>query len=138
MIRRIRAQPDHPRQQLLTYTALVVLAAATAACADLPTMPADETDGAKAHEILVARTDIAWASVEDAIGRLVPTLADAAAAEHLRIALVALQNALEDGNGDGVAEAVQAARSTIAAYDRRVGAGNPDAADLEAIRLALP
>jgi hypothetical protein len=51
---------------------------------------------------------------------------------------VALQNALEDGNGDGVAEAVQAARSTIAAYDRRVGAGNPDAADLEAIRLALP
>jgi hypothetical protein len=116
---------------------MVALVVAGAACDDLPTMPADATGGLAAEMALVANATVG-AAVEDALTRLIPSLTDATAVDPLRQSLSALLKHLEDRNGDGVAEASKAALGLIASYRQRNGAGSPDAADLDAIRLALP
>jgi hypothetical protein len=123
------------RRMTLRRTALLVLAGAAAACDELPTMPS--TDDAPDVQMALVINEGAGAAVEDALTRLVPSLVDAAAADPLRVTLTNLQKLLVDHNGDGIAEATKAALNMIAVYERRTGYNGSEAADLDAIRLAL-
>jgi hypothetical protein len=126
------------RQRSYRRTAAVLaLTAAAAACDDLPTMPADGTDGLEARMGLVANSTGVQVSVEDAITRLVPALVDAKAATPLRSALRTLAKKLDEQDQDGILDATRNAQSMLVTYERRVGPHSPDAADVEAIRLAL-
>jgi hypothetical protein len=126
------------RRSFRRSAAVLALTAAAAACDDLPTMPADGTDGLEAHMALVANSTGVQASVEDAITRLVPALMDAKAATPVRSALRTLAKKLDEQDQAGILDAARNAQSMLVTYERRVGPDSPDAADVEAIRLALP
>jgi hypothetical protein len=138
MINRTRMGWIDRRRSFRRSAAVLALTAAAAACDDLPTMPANGTDGLEAQMGLVANSTGVQASVEDAITRLVPALMDAKAATPVRSALRTLAKKLDEQDQDGILDATRNAQSMLVTYERRVGPGSPDAADVEAIRLALP
>lgn len=138
MINRTRMGWNDRRRSLRRSAAVLALTAAVAACDDLPTMPVDGTDGMDAQMGLVANTTGVRVSVEDAITRLVPALMDVKAATPLNAALRTLAKKLDEQDQDGILDATRNAQNMLVTYERRVGPDSPDAADVEAIRLALP
>lgn len=81
----------------------------------------------------------AWmeSAIEDAGTRVVPSLMDAEGAASIGATLAVLRSHLEAGNTNGALGATAAAQSLIDSYERKVGPDSPDAAELDAIRLAL-
>ena len=91
-----------------------------------------------------ARTDVSTmaaatrsAVIQDALDRVFPALSDADRAAGLRVAVAAVLDAL-DRRDDAVASAaIERAEQLLDVYARSVGTESGDAADLDAIALAL-
>lgn len=90
--------------------------------------------GGASHADVSVDAQSARLAIDDAVDRLVPALSDAGAAKQVGAALKGLQQALNAGNAaDGPALAGVA----LEAVQRYASRGNADAAEVDAIRLAL-
>ena len=90
--------------------------------------------GGASHSAVSVDPQTVRSAIDDAVDRIVPALSDAAAARKVGAALKGLQQALQSGNAaDGPALASVA----LEAAERYATLGNGDAAEVDAIRLAL-
>ena len=89
------------------------------------------------------RTDISTmtvsrsAAIEDALDRVFPALSDTDRAAGLRVAVAAVLDALVRRDDTVASAAIDGAEHLLDVYARAVGTENGDAADLDAIALAL-
>jgi len=120
---------------------LGVMLTVLAACRGEPSLTAPipnfELQQSALRAELVTTGSDAQAAIEDALARNVPALEDPLAAAPLQAALAALHEHIEDGNYEAARGAVTAAHRGLAAYQRKVGSQGADAADLDAVQLAL-
>jgi hypothetical protein len=113
--------------------AAVVLALALGACtADTPTAATPAISGAPSAARAVVSDGPTSQLLEDARGRLVPSLAEAAMRGRLQDRLTALAAALDDGDDTRVRRQLALTRKQVAASARTL-----DDADLSALTLAL-
>lgn len=84
-----------------------------------------------------AVTTPATAAIEDVLDRVFPALSDDAVARGLRTAVEAVLDALSRKDGAAAENAVERAEQLLDVYARTVDNANGDAADLDAIALAL-
>jgi hypothetical protein len=125
-------RPVAPAATAFTATA-VALALATSACSsDSPTQPSDAATAAATLNVAAAARSTAGALIDDASGRLMPSLADATARARLRGFLDDLSAALEAGDGAKARRQIAHARKVIAAMG-----DSPDAADLAVLGITL-
>jgi hypothetical protein len=120
----------------MKYRSILVGAALMAACQD-QTMTGVERRAANAgpqYSIENSNADNARVAIDDVVGRIIPALSDATAATGLVAAISGLQQAVDAGNA---ADAPSLARAALAELDRYARSTNADAADMDAIRLAL-
>jgi hypothetical protein len=116
-----------------TVGAAVALALVATACSsDAPTQPMREVTPAAMLAITPAARTAAGALLDDASGRLMPSLSDATARAKLRGYLDDLSAALEADNAAKARRQIALARKVIAAL-----ADSPDAADLAVVGIAL-
>jgi hypothetical protein len=106
------------------------------ACSDLPTpiepLATRPVTTATAAEVVTSAEEI-----EDALTRVLPALSDAGASSGLRNALGALLDALVLRESSSAIAAVRSAEAVLGAYTLTVGPGSGDAAEIDAIGLAL-
>jgi hypothetical protein len=75
--------------------------------------------------------------IEDALTRVLPALSDKGASSGLRNALDALLDALVQRERASAIAALRGAEAALGAYAQTAGPGSGDAADVDAIELAL-
>ena len=126
-VRRVR------RSRLTAVAGLLVALACTDG--DVPT--ATPIPVAPANAVAVGTMAAASAGVEDALDRISPALTDDRAAKPLQLALESLINALSQQSSAPATAALERAEGTLSAYALAVGPGSGDAAELDAIALAL-
>src|SRR5438105_38284 len=118
---------------------LLVSLAAAFACADGTRPVAPETMAAapasSTFSIAPAKVAILTAGIDDAIGRVLPSLGKGESVNNLRGSLQVISAALAANDAATTADAVARARANIAAVSAEKGAGA--AADLSAISLAV-
>ena len=86
------------------------------------------------YAALGAEAQSARMAIDDVVDRIIPALSDAGSARQVGAALRGLQQALQAGNAE---EGPALAGVAFAAVDRYASLGNGDAAEVDAIRLAL-
>ena len=117
-------------------SALASLAGLTVllACADGATAPQLRTAAGSPTTAALAATVPTSVAIEDALDRIFPALGDDADARGLRSAVEAVLDALSRRDNTATANAIERAEQLLNVYAR---VGNGDAADLDAIALAL-
>jgi hypothetical protein len=90
--------------------------------------------GGASHTVVNADPQNARVAIDDAVDRIVPALSDAGAAHQIGAALKGLQQALQAGDA---LEAPALASVVSSAVERYASLANGDAAEVDAIRLAL-
>jgi len=118
---------------------VVLAAAAAAACASddargLPTAPAIPSAAVPDR---IGAISLTAEAVGDVLMRVLPALDDRTASEPLFATLTALHRLLVAEKTTEAAGLLPAVQATLDVYERRTGAQGQDAADLDAIRLAL-
>lgn len=121
------------RQNRLTAVAGVLLALG---CADLGPPTAVPTRVATASAVAVGTVAVASA-IEDALDRITPVLADEPAAKPLRMALESLIDVLSQQGVAPATAALERVEQTLDAYSLAVGPDSGDAAEQDAIALAV-
>jgi hypothetical protein len=118
---------------------LFVSLAAAFACADAsrPVAPAAKVAAPASSSFSIAPGKAAFltAGIDDAIGRVLPSLGKGESVNNLRGSLQVISAALAAADSGTTADAVARARANIAAVSAEKGAGA--AADLSAVSLAV-
>jgi hypothetical protein len=116
---------------------MLIAAAVLAGCQDQSPIGIESrlaATGGERHAMVSVDQADARVAIDDVVDRIVPALTDAAGARQVGAALKGLQQALNAGQAaDGPALAGVAQ----AAVERYASLGNGDAAEVDAIRLAL-
>lgn len=107
------------------------------ACADPTTSPSPRPAAPPPSSAALAVSTTTFAPIEDALNRAFPALSDDAAAAGLRTAVEAVLDALSRKDDAAASDAIARAEDLLDVYARAVGPENGDAADLDAIALAL-
>ena len=130
---------SHRGGRMKRYTMLVgaaAIAMIAAACQD-QSMTGVDRSATEARAYLVVQnspTMNGQYAIDDVIGRIVPALRDAEAAQGLVAALLGLQQAVDAGRA---AEAPGLARMAQAELDRYARVASAEPAEVDAMRLAL-
>jgi hypothetical protein len=120
-----------------TPLAVPLIAAGLAACADNPATlvaPSAQPVADAAPAVFVLRSGLAHA-VDDARGRVIPTLQSPGAIRGVDQAFAALGDAVRSGNAAAVRDAVGDAAGTLNALERSAPDTNP--VEVAALRLVL-
>jgi hypothetical protein len=130
---RLSSTPGGGRTRASVLASVAGLAALLA-CADGATAPALRTAAGPPRTAALAATVPTSVAIEDALDRIFPALGDDADARGLRSAVEAVLDALSRRDNTATANAIERAEQLLNVYTR---VGNGDAADLDAIALAL-
>jgi hypothetical protein len=120
-----------------TPLAVPLIAAGLAACADNPATlvaPSAQPVADAAPAVFVLRSGLAHA-VDDARGRVIPTLQSPGAIRGVDQAFAALGDAVRSGNAAAVRDAIGDAAGTLNALERSAPDTNP--VEVAALRLVL-
>ena len=115
---------------------MVIAATLLVGCQD-QTMTGIDRSAGSVHRDLAAQnsaSENARYAIDDVMARIVPTLSDAGAAQGLVAAMQGLQQAVDGGRA---ADAPGLAKAASMQLERYAGAAIADAAEVDAMRLAL-
>jgi hypothetical protein len=133
MLHKTRQAMRSPAPAMTSGRAVIVLVLLATACSnDTPTQPSAKLAPTATLAITPAVRTAAGALLEDAAGRLIPSLSEATSRAKLRGHLDDLSAALEADNVAKARRQIALARRMIAAL-----ADSPDAADLAVVGIAL-
>lgn len=113
---------------------MVLVAAVLAGCGDRSLTGIESGPAPRGASHSVIEPADVRSAIDDALDRLVPGLSDEAAGRQVGAALRGLQQALASGRAADNSGAVDAAQ---AAVERYASLGTDDAAEVDAIRLAI-